>query len=277
MIDFGPFLFHFPAAALCAAALAAAGSHLATRQRTLQSLCLAQGAELGALASVLVAYMTHTALENAQTWWSLGGGLVGALVAGGLASRVGRTRAASRTPRLFSTWIVLVAVTHLAVALHPALESHLARVFLGDLATLSDAEALTVATTGFFAAAILGFAWRGISDRTFDTSALGLSKWGGGSTLEVVPFVLLPAISTWAAGFLFTCACLFVPTSLLVRDGDSSRRSMTLCAGVAFVCAPIGLLLSLQMERIPTVPGIVALLATSCLGLGIFRNRARAA
>jgi ABC-type Mn2+/Zn2+ transport system permease subunit len=275
MIDLGPFLFHIPAAALCAAALAAAGSHLATRQRTLQSLCLAQGAELGALASVLVAYTTHTALEEAQTWWSLGGGLVGALVAGGLASRVGRTRASSRTPRLFSTWIVLVAVTHLAVALHPALESHLARVFLGDLATLSDAEALTVATTGLLAVAIFVFDRRGITDRTFDGSALGLSKWRGG-TLEAVPFIVLPAISTWAAGFLFTCACLFVPTSLLVRDGDSSRQSTALCAGVALICAPIGILLSLHMERMPTVPGIVALLAVACLGLGFLRNRARA-
>lgn len=271
MIDLAPFLLHFLAAALAAAALAAAGSHLATRQRTLQSLCLAQGAELGALASVVAASLTHTALAEAQTWSSLGGGLIGALVVGGLASRVGRTRASSRTPRLFSTWIILVAVTHLAVAIHPALESHLARVFLGDLATLSDGEAIVVGMAGLVSLLILTFSRTGIARRTFDASAMAFSRTRGGA-LEVVPFVLLPAVSTWAAGFLFTCACLFVPTSLLARDGDSSTRSKTLCAGMALFCAPVGLLLSLLTERVPTVPGIVALLATTCLGLGVLRS-----
>ena len=272
MMDLGPFVFHFLATSLAAAALAAAGAHLATRQRTLQSLCLAQGAELGALASVIAAALAHTALAEAQTWWSLGGGLMGALVAGGLASRVGRARTSSRTPRLFSTWIVLVAVTHLAVALHPALESHLARVFLGDLATLSDAEALVVGLAGLVSLAFLIFARKWFARRTFDASALGLSS-ARGRAFEIAPFLVLPAVSTWAAGFLFTCACLFVPTSLLSREGDSSAKSTALCASVALVCAPVGLLLSLQFERMPTVPGIVALIATACVGLGFLRNQ----
>jgi ABC-type Mn2+/Zn2+ transport system permease subunit len=275
MMDLGPFLFHFIATSLAAAALAAAGAHLATRQRTLQSLCLSQGAELGALASVIAAALAHTALTEAQTWWSLGGGLMGALVAGGLASQVGHSRTSSRTPRLFSTWIVLVAVTHLAVAIHPALESHLARVFLGDLATLSDAESIVVGLAGIVSLAFLIFARKWFARRTFDSSALGLSS-ARGQAYELVPFLILPAVPTWAAGFLFTCACLFVPTSLLAREGDSSARSTTLCAGVALVCAPLGLLLSLQFERIPTVPGIVALLTTFCLGLGSLRNPLRA-
>lgn len=272
MMDLGPFLIHFLSTSLAAAALAAAGAHLATRQRTLQSLCLAQGAELGALASVMAAALAHTALAEAQTWWSLGGGLMGALVVGGLASRVGQTRTASRTPRLFSTWIVLVAVTHLVVALHPALESHLARVFLGDLATLSDAEALVAGLAGLVSLACLVFARKRFAQRTFDASALGLASVRG-RALEVVPFLVLPAVSTWAAGFLFTCACLFVPTALLAREGDSSVRSTALCAGVALVCAPVGLLVSLQFDRMPTVPGIVALIATACVGLGFLRNQ----
>jgi ABC-type Mn2+/Zn2+ transport system permease subunit len=148
----------------------------------------------------------------------------------------------------------------------------LARVFLGDLATLSNAEALVVGLAGLASLAFLVFTRKRFSQRTFDASALGLSS-PRGRAFEVVPFLVLPAVSTWAAGFLFTCACLFVPTSLLAREGDSSARSTAICAGLALVCAPVGLLLSLQFDRMPTVPGIVALLATACVALGFLRNQ----
>jgi hypothetical protein len=94
-----------------------------------------------------------------------------------------------------------------------------------------------------------------------------------GALISSGAFLVLPAVSTWAAGFLFTCACLFVPTSLLAREGDSSARSTAICSGLALVCAPVGLLLSLQFDRMPTVPGIVALLATACVALGFLRNQ----
>ena len=271
MINLSSYFLHFLACSFAAAALAAAGAHLATRQRTLQSLCLAQGAELGALASVLVVQFTHASFAEAQTWWSLTGGLVGAHLMGELATRLEGARTSSRTPRLFSIWIILVASTHLAVASHPALESHLTRVFLGDLATLLDSEALVLALLGILSLSVLLLARKAIGRRTFDSSALGLTHHRA-APLELVPFVLLPAVSTWAAGFLFTCACLFVPTSFLKREGDSSFKSVLMCAGVAFLCGPIGLFASLRSESLPTVPTIVGCLTAACVGIGIFRS-----
>ena len=157
MNDLLPFLWTFFASSILAGALAAAGAHIASRQRTLQSLCLAQGAEMGALVSVFVAYISHDFLDRGDTWLGLGGSLLGALIAGAAASRIAGIQGSSRTPRLFAFWVALIAATHLSVSLHPALESHLARVFLGDLGTLSDSEALTIAGFGGFTLLVLVF------------------------------------------------------------------------------------------------------------------------
>jgi ABC-type Mn2+/Zn2+ transport system permease subunit len=144
-------------------------------------------------------------------------------------------------------------------------------VYLGDLATLSDAEAIAVALGGGVSLAFLASTLRSFSRRTFDVSALRLPA-GRGAALEYLPFLVLPALSTWAAGFLFTCACLFVPVALLAREGDSSAKCTLLCAGVALVCAPLGLALSLAFDGVPTVPSLVALLAVAGLGVGFIRR-----
>ena len=279
MADSLSFLWTFVASVLLAGSLAAAGAHLATRQLSLNSLCLAQGAEVGALASVFFAYLTHDALDRGETWVGLGGSLIGALIAGGFASRLSAGQSSSRTPRLFTFWIVLIAATHLAVAMHPALESHLARVFLGDLGTLTDPESQTISVLSACALLILIFAHSSIAQATFDTVALGkATRHSSGSNgfmhllCATLPFLVLPAVSTWGAGFLFTCAALFLPTTLLSSDSDSSKQHIALCVTVSAISAPIGLFIALTGEKISTVPAMIVSILCGCLVVKMYRE-----
>jgi ABC-type Mn2+/Zn2+ transport system permease subunit len=263
-----PFLWTIVASFVLAGALAAAGAHIASRQRTLQVLCLAQGAEIGALGSILLVHKLNHFLNRSETWLGLGGSFLGALLLGAIASRISEKQGSSRTPRLLGFWIALIAATHLSVAMHPALESHLARVFLGDLSTLSNPEALTILSAGAIALFILLFCHSTISQRTFDIAALGKKdaekNFALFLTFNIIPFLVLPAVSTWGAGFLFTCSLLFLPTTMLAKSGDTAKKHVYLCTSAGAITAPIGLLISLRGEQVPTVPAIVVLLVIVC-------------
>jgi len=256
-------------------ALAIAGCHLATRGRTLQALCVSQGAELGALASVLWVLLQGEHLEDASAWMSLIGAIGGAALCGMLAKQSNKVRASSRTSFIFTLWLLLLSATHLSVALHPLLESHLSRVFLGDLATVSNQEALFAF---IFALGILIYfsaAQSAILRRSFDAAVL-MRKEMRDSWQEELVFLLLAAFSTWSMGFLFTCACLFIPTSILGAFAmTNALKHVLYCALIPLIAVPPAIAISLGEGNIPTVPAVAVLmmfLTVMFLGMGFLRK-----
>jgi ABC-type Mn2+/Zn2+ transport system permease subunit len=259
-----PFFLPVVASALAAGALAMSGAHLAARQRTLHSLCLAQGAEMGALLGALITLAHSHALDETHNWWGLSGSLAGSIVAGLVAIQMSQTRPSSRTVSLFSAWIAFIAITHLSVAAHPQLESHLSRVFLGDFATLPNAHALVLAVFSLVVLCLFFAYQKTFVRNTFDNAVLGLILQRKTRAFELLPFYLLPAFSTWAAGFLFTCAFLFVPTTLMASENKSSTQSIKIGALVAMISAPLGMQTSLHITNLPTVPTMIFTLVCTC-------------
>ena len=70
--------------------------------------------------------------------------------------------------------------------------------------------------------------------------------------------VALICLSVQFLGFLFTVACLFLPTAIFsYLAGSGLKFHAKLCLSTAALSALTGFLLSLQFTRLPTVPSVV--------------------
>lgn len=249
---------------LLACALAIIGVHLAARSRTLQTLSVSQGAELGSLAAVLYLLSVGHHIEDVPVLFGIFGAIVGAFFCGSLTKLVSRVRSSSRPTALFSFWIFLVCVSHLIVSLHPLLENHFSRIFLGDITTLTNIESILTGAFGLCSMIFLFFRSRTMLRSSFDLSVF--KKLNRRFSWEDVFFIVVCSFSTWAAGFLFTCVCLFLPTVLFsISNQLTGLRHILMCFLVALVAVPAGFIFSLTTVPWPTVP----LIALFVFGLSL--------
>lgn len=254
------------AGALLASGLAVLGCWVAARDQAMQTLCVGQGATLGVLLGI--GLFTGTTLEHTGPF---GTGVVAAFLSFLLTERITRQGLASKNSFYTALFAVLLALGHLVSALFPSLESHLAQIFFGDLATLANQEAKLVAAFSAVLLPWLVIRYKHYSNLAFEVSALGL----GGDPKVRSEFawvtLLTLALSVQFVGLLFTLSCLFLPTVVLKRcRGLNLRSHLILSGAVAFSGCLGGLTLSLLQTRLPTVPCITittALLATMILSL----------
>jgi ABC-type Mn2+/Zn2+ transport system permease subunit len=246
-------------ATLLGCALAWIGAHVVTRGATIQALCVSQGAELGILVAIVLVLFSGGTMEGAPSWAGFLGAILGACLCGGLAGAAERVRLSSRTVVLFGFWLVLVSGTQVLVALHPLLESHYSGAFLGDLTTLGDRQAkLVIIFSGVFLIWLVSCG-RSLATASFDCAVLLMTRTRTHLSQSLV-FLLASAFATWSMGFLFTCACLFLPTSLMsVLVPSSARVHVLLCTIVAAVAVPLGFVLSVLHGSLPTVPTIAVI------------------
>lgn len=267
---------------LLASALALLGCHLAARDRATQTLCVAQGATLGALLGIGVLH-SLSAQESRVHYSPLFSALAVAALAFAAGEGVSKGRSASRNTYLVSLFVALLAASMLVSALFPALESHMAQVFFGDLATLTDRDAGLAAGGATLALAWLVWRRRWLASQTFEMAVVPEAAATSRYPTDVAWFgalsLALLALSVQFVGLLFTAGCLFLPTALLAgaRTAGLSRHLIT-CSAVAAVGSASGFALSLFWPRLPTVPTIVAvilLLAGSARAFSFFAGDSR--
>ncbi len=248
--------------AFAAVALALLGAQLSTRDRAMQTLCVGQGAMVGVLLALGI--LPLIGIEHSDLMPFLAAFGVSAAVflfTDGLAA----ARMASRNTAFAYTFAVLLAAGYLVSALFPALESHMAQVYVGDLATLSNHEAIATAIASLVAGAILASGWRRFSHQSFECALFGEPSASrqapGRMTLFRFLTLAMLCVSVQFLGFLFTVALLFLPTGILSRMKTKGLAlHLSLCAAVALVASVSGFLLSLNFTRLPTVPMIVVML-----------------
>ena len=254
------------ASAALSPTLALLGSHLATRDRALQTLCMAQGSTVGVLLAiglygdeaVLPPFIGAAAVAFAMY-----------LVTEALAA----SRPAAKNTLFALVFASLVATGHLIAAVFPSLESHLAQRFFGDLATLTVSESKWALALASVLLLILFRYRHTLAEQSFDVEV-----FGEGYAMQRFPWrlhgfralaLVTVALSVQFVGFLFTASLLFVPTGLLVlrqRAGLSAHQSVAMIASM--VCTVAGFLISLKFTRLPTVPTVVLLLvATTSVGV----------
>lgn len=176
----------------------------------------------------------------------------------------------------FGHEVNLLAAGYLVSALFPGLENHVAQRYFGDLATLSEREVNITIATGLFAFVLILGMHRTFTRESFDSAILGdveglqkakISPW----LFKTVNLVII-SYSVQFLGFLFTAACLFLPTVIALMMKIKGLQSHLLVTSVLVVIgSSAGFLLSLADSRLPTVPTIVGMLicfaALSILGL----------
>ena len=248
--------------AASAVALSLLGTQLATRERSMQTLCVSQGATVGVLLGMaLFTRFHHSPLQHI-------GPLLFAILTSVLtliiSDHLVKDKTASRNTYFAFIFATLLACGHLVSSVFAALESHMAQIYFGDLVTLSTAQA----QINFIIAAVGGLLLilfrNPIVNGSFENSVFGGNLYSGFIPSEMlfkVVSLLLLSLSVQFLGFLFTVAVLFVPTCLansLKTKGLRVHLSMSVFLAVAGTIS--GFILSLHFSRMPTVPVIVAVM-----------------
>lgn len=264
------------AGAVAAPALALLGAQLATRDRAMQTMCVGQGAMVGVLLGLgIVHQWDYEALDAL-------GPFVTAMVFSALTyivtDKLVATRSASKNTTFAFVFSLLLAAGYLLSSLFPRLETHMAQIYFGDLATLAVLDSQITFVGGLVCLVCLALYSKAISNQSFEWAifggplALGKPDWKIGA-FKLISLVTL-CFSVQFVGFLFTIAMLFLPTALMNFTATKGLRlHCWLCTIVATVGTVVGFSLSLQFTRLPTVPAIVAVMfILSILVVGVERS-----
>jgi ABC-type Mn2+/Zn2+ transport system permease subunit len=255
------YFWTFPALTLMSVLLAFSGVHFASRDQTVQSLSIAQGAELGALAFMIWTLDFEHLHFIPGTWGSLVMGVGSAFFAGFFAERVSRVNSGNRSVSLFSLWIFLLVLSQLIVALHPSLESHFSRGALGDVSTLTQSDSQFLLLLLCLAGVLMFLKRNAFLYQSFSVSVLSLSRPSRTFDHSLMLY-FIAALGTWSMGFVYTCAAMYIPTTILAwTERPGAQRHIFLCCLSAVLAAPLGLYLALQrFPNLPTAPLLIALL-----------------
>lgn len=257
------------AGVLAAPVLALLGVQLATRERSMQTLCVGQGAMVGVLCGI--------GFLHKYEWSTLGaiGPFLTAVLSSALTFIITDLLVAKRTASKNTTFAfvfaLLSASSYLVSSLFPALESHMAQVYFGDLATLTIMDSQFTIVASLLSLLFVTVFYKLISNQSFELSIFGDAVTAENrGTRGLRAFKLLTLIvlcfSVQFVGFLFTMSMLFLPTGLLnFMRTKGLRLHLFLCSFLAVLSTLVGFLISLNYTRLPTVPAIVMVLFITTL------------
>ncbi len=270
---------------LLALALALVGMHLMARGQSLQTLVVSQGSSLGVLLGIALNVLWHShgaghdyghdsthghghaslgySSELESGLWPLLFGLIVAGLSYLWSEKLRWRQNPSLAPAsLLMAFALLMALSHVTASLSPHLETHMSAIYFGDLATLSDREALSAGLLSFLSLGAL-FYWRRLWLRqSFNLAVLGPSQTPSWSFTLLA--LLLISLSIQYLGLLFTLGGLFIAPSLLARRQDLTHQGYQLRLTLATLLGSTsGFLASLLWPTLPTAPAVVLGLAVA--------------
>lgn len=261
------------AAVLAAPVLALLGIQLATRDRAMQTVCVGQGAMVGVLLGLGLFHDWEDTPAGSLALFS--SGVIFSSLIYLLTDRLVARRVASKNTFFIFIFALLLAMGNLIAAVFPALESHMAQIYFGDLATLSTLNSKIVAVAAFACLVLLISSFKRISDQSFETAIYGIPPRVRKFEKRLFFFKFLSIVvlcfSVQFVGFLFTIAMLFLPTSLMsFFKTKGLYLHSVICVFLASASALAGFALSLKYTRLPTVPSIVmTLFLFSCVVIAL--------
>ena len=224
----------------------------------MQTLCVGQGAMFG----VLLALGILGDVDSTASLIPFGAALVTSAVTFLFTDRLVLRQMASRNTAFAYTFAFLLACSYLIGSLFPALESHMAQIYFGDLATLTVPESKATLAASVLFCLVLAISWRPFSRQSFESALFGEAIAARKAPQQMVLFkaltLVMLCISVQYLGFLFSISLLFLPTGILsLMKKKGLAPHLVLCAVVSAVSALVGFSLSLWNTRLPTVPTIV--------------------
>ena len=132
---------------------------------------------------------------------------------------------------------------------------------------MGEEQALTALVVASVLVVMLIRNWISLSRSSFDAAILGITHKSSLIIFQIICIVAV-ALGVQLMGFLFTAACLFIPTSILSRRKQSYLSKHFALCSVAVVSGVFGgFLLSLYYSNLPTVAcAVLITVLTSLVG-----------
>jgi ABC-type Mn2+/Zn2+ transport system permease subunit len=203
---------YFPnivAALFGAVALALVGAQLASRNEILHAMLVSQASSLGVSLSIGALLLFGKTISQGPAVPALGAVLC-ALLIYLLAHVASKTWRAKATSVLLSLFVLCLSLNYIVTAAFPALESHFASSFLGDIATTSAASSWYLSVLAFLCVCVLALLHKKLLLQSFWVAS-GDTVFS--KSLELVFYILVAVLvveSTRLLGFLLTVSSLVV-------------------------------------------------------------------
>lgn len=248
--------------------LAIVGSFLASRNEVLQAMLVSQASSLGVSLSLATLILLGVELDIIL-FAPVIGSISSAVIIYFLAQNAAKKWRSKAASIFLSLFIFCLSLNYIVTAALPALESHFASNFLGDIATTSS---LSSWYFSFLAGtSILIFLL--IRKRlVFQSFWIAASDTAHNKRLEIIFYVSVATLiieSTRLLGFLLTLSSLVILPLCASIFSTNSVRFFSLLLVLAGVTAFGGFILSLSLERLPT-SAVIALTQAIVGGVFVF-------
>lgn len=250
-----------PASIVIACSLALIGGQWVARERSAQIFVLGQGASLG----IILGLVLNILLDNDWHFLNLLCGFaLGFLTL--LLSELWISKRSGRTHVYLTLFAFFLSLTYLITSLTPALETHMAAAYFGDLAVMSNHGAQISLFAGMvFVAFALKF-WRKLSGISFQLMNQSLVHQSKIDLIFSVSTLFLTTLAIQNMGYLFTIGTVFIPTTFASQNSSGLKAYTLKLILISVLGTAIGFSLSLISTNLPTVPCI--LMAQILVGFG---------
>lgn len=251
------------ASATMSATLAMIGAHWTARGKATQIFVLGQGSSLGVVLGLALNVLFDMDVHglNLAMGFALGGATL-------FLSDHFLSKRADRSFAYLTMFIGFLSLTYIITSLIPALESHMAASYFGDIAVMSNTAAYFVFLLGVMGFIGLTKHWRSLTRASFEVANQSLihRTWQG--WFFDLSTIALTTVAVQNLGYLFTTGSLFVATTFASSHSKGVANYRNRLCLIAVTGSVIGFLGSLLSSEIPTAPAMI--MAQMIVGLIVY-------
>lgn len=241
----GIYKFAFLLCPLAAALLCVFGTHLVSRNESLQLMALSQAA----LAGNILGHLGPDSLH-------LAGFILSLVVFVGIKLAFLKVKSVSEQFYVV-VYLSFVALTYFIVSLFPGLDSHFALGFFGDIVSISVEKSIVLSVL-FLGLLVMAVAFKSLLLKsTMEKSVFRQSRI---SFYEEAFFISGILFSLYELGFLFTLAFMIFPVMIAGNVFKNLSQCLWSLALVSGLASMVGLTFSIVFSRVSTVPVQVLIL-----------------
>jgi len=242
---FSIYKYAFLLCPLVSVVLCVFGTHLVSRNESLQLMALSQATLVGKIIGSLI-------LEKNDLFSLLFSLIFFALVKVSFISfRVVREQV------YIVVYLSFIALTYVAVTLFPALDSHFSVGFFGDIVSISSQRSIVLSFIFLILLVVYIVFHKTLLRSTINKSVLNSRRI---KIYEEVFFITGILLSLYDLGFLFSLAFLIFPVLIAGHAFKNMRQGLLVMAIVSGLSSICGLVISIINSRVSTVPAQVLFL-----------------
>jgi len=255
-----------PASVLMAGTLALIGAQWTAREKSAQIFVLGQGSSLGIILGLALNILWDTESHALNLLLGLSLGWLTLL----LSDVVLRTKS-DRNHIYLTLFVLFMSLSYLISSLTPALESHVASSYFGDLAVMSDFAARICLISGLLFGGFVLFYWRKLTLISFQLVNQSAIHQSGQNRIFDIGTLLITTMAIQSMGYLYTMGSLFIGTTFAAHRSSNLRSYTLKILLISTLGSLLGFLFSLGSTSLPTVPCV--LLGQILTGLAFYTKK----